>query len=204
MRSFARLLSRADHKESKGLSMASSLESNKIAAAVLTAGVVAMLSGFVAELLYHPRVELEENAYVVAAADSGEAESAPAMAEAPAIEPIGALLAAADAAAGEKVAKKCTACHSFDEGGANKVGPALYDIVNRPIGGHGGFGYSEVLAAMSSDTWTFENLNAFLLKPKDFAPGTKMSFAGLKKTDDRANLLAYLRSLSGSPAALPE
>ncbi len=203
MRSFARLLSRADHKESKGLSMASSLESNKIAAAVLTAGVVAMLSGFVAELLYHPQVELDENSYVVAASDGGEAPMA-AAAAAPALEPLGALLAAADPAAGEKVAKKCTACHSLDDGGPNKVGPTLYDIVNRPIGGHAGFGYSDVLAGMSSDTWTYENLNAFLAKPKDFAPGTKMSFAGLKKTGDRANLVAFLRSLSGSPAALPE
>ncbi len=202
MRSFARLLSRADHKESKGLSMASSLESNKIAAAVLTAGVVAMLSGFVAELLYHPRVELEENAYVVAAADGGETPVAAAAA--PMLEPIGALLAAADPAAGEKVAKKCTACHSFDEGGPNKIGPNLYDIVNRQIGGHAGFGYSDALAGMSGDTWTYESLNAFLAKPKDFAPGTKMSFAGLKKTADRANLVAYMRSLSGSPAALPE
>jgi len=182
--------------------MASSLESNKIAAAVLTAGVLAMLSGFVAELLYHPHVELEENAYVVAAAESGAAPMAAA--EAPALEPIGPLLAAADAANGEKVAKKCTACHSFDEGGANKIGPNLYDLVNRPIASHEGFGYSDALKAHAGDTWTYEHLNAFLNKPKDFAPGTKMSFAGLGKAGDRADLVAYLRSLSGSPAPLPQ
>ncbi len=182
--------------------MASSLESNKIAAAVLSAGVVAMLSGFVAELLYHPHVELEENAYVVAAADGGAEPMAAA--EEPALEPIGPMLAAADPASGEKVAKKCAACHSFDEGGPNKVGPNLYDIVNRPIAGHDGFNYSDALAEMSGDTWTYEHLNAFLHKPKDFAPGTKMSFAGLNKDGDRADLVAWLRTLSGSPAPLPE
>ncbi|MEO3427549.1 cytochrome c family protein [Pelagibius sp. CAU 1746] len=183
--------------------MASSLESNKIAAAVLTAGVVAMLSGFVAELLYHPQVELEENSYVVAVSEGGPAEAAPAD-EGPSLEPIVPLLAAADPAAGEKVAKKCTACHSFDEGGPNKVGPNLYDLVNRPIGTHEGFGYSDDLAGMSGETWTYEHLNAFLAKPKDFAPGTKMSFAGLKKAGDRADLVAWLRTLSGNPAPLPE
>lgn len=202
MRSFARLLSRADQMGSKGISMASSLESNKIAAAVLTAGVVAMFSGFIAEMVYHPHVELEENAYVVAGAESDAAPAAAA--EAPTLEPIGPLLAAADVANGEKVSKKCTACHTFDEGGANKIGPNLYDIVNRPIAGHDGFGYSDVLAGMSGDTWSYEHLNAFLAKPKDFAPGTKMSFPGLRKVGDRADLVAWLRSLSGSPAALPE
>ncbi|GAB4394124.1 MAG: hypothetical protein Tsb0032_16390 [Kiloniellaceae bacterium] len=178
------------------------MESNKIAAAVLTAGVVAMLSGFVAELLYHPHVELEENAYVIATADGGAAPVAAA--EEPALEPIAPLLAAADVASGEKVAKKCTACHTFEEGGANKVGPNLYDIVNRPIAGHDGFAYSDSLNGMADDTWTYAHLNAFLAKPKDFAPGTKMSFAGLRKVGERADLVAWLRTLSGSPAPLPD
>lgn len=184
--------------------MASSLESNKIAAAVLTAGVIAMLSGFVADLLYHPQVELEQDAYVIAAGDGAAADSAAPADEGPALEPITPLLAAADPAAGEKVAKKCTSCHSFDSGGPNKVGPNLYDIVNRPIASHEGFSYSDALAGMSDKTWTYEDLNAFLAKPKDFAPGTKMSFAGLNKVDDRANLVAWLRTLSDSPVPLPE
>ncbi len=179
-----------------------SLESNKIAASVLTAGVIAMMAGFAADLLYHP-TSLEENVYVVTASDDGGG-AATQEAAAPALEPIGPMLASADAANGEKVAKKCTACHSFDDGGPNKVGPNLYDIVNRPIGGHGGFSYSDVLAGMSDQAWDYEALNGFLHKPKDWAPGTKMSFAGLKKAGDRADIIAYMRGLSGSPAPLPE
>src|SRR3546814_5573280 len=111
MGSLARLLSRADQKGTKGLSMASSLESNKIAAAVLTAGVLAMLSGFVAELLYHPHVELEENSYVIAAApaDSGAGE---APAEEHALAPIAPLLASTDAAAGEQLASRRSEEHT--------------------------------------------------------------------------------------------
>lgn len=161
-----------------------------------------MLAGFTAELLYHPKM-LEENVYVVAASGD-EGAGAAEVAAAPALEPIGPLLAEADVANGQKVAKKCTACHSFDDGGPNKVGPNLYDIVDRPIGGHGGFAYSDALSGMADSAWDYESLNEFLLKPKTWAPGTKMSFAGLKKTGDRADLIAYLRSLSGSPAPLPE
>lgn len=182
--------------------MASSLEGNKIAAAVLTAGVIAMFSGFAAELLYHPR-QLEENVYVVAvddAADAGGTEAAAA----PALEPIGPMLAAADPANGEKVAKKCTACHSFNEGGPTKVGPNLYDIVNRPITAYEGFAFSDALVAKADQVWDYENLNAFLHKPRDWAPGTKMSFAGLRKDGDRADIIAYMRGLSGNPAPLPE
>lgn len=204
MAGLARLLSGADYKGTKGLSMASSLESNKIAAAVLTAGVIAMLSGFVAELVYHPHVELEENAYPIAAAPEGGAGEAPAQEE-ETLEPIAPLLAAADAAAGEQLAsRQCASCHTFDEGGANKVGPNLYGVVERPIASHEGFSYSSGLSDHSGETWTYENLNAFLHGPKDFAPGTKMSFRGFSKPEDIANVVAYLRSLSGSPAPLPQ
>jgi cytochrome c len=177
----------------------SSLEINKIVAAILTAGIVAGFSGFLADALVNPH-ELEEHVYVVAGAAGEEAadEAAP---EAP---DLGILMAAADAASGEKGAKKCTACHTFDQGGADKQGPNLWNIVNRGIGSDAEFSYSDAIKGMSDQQWTFENLDAFLQSPKGFAPGTKMSFAGVKKPGARAGLLAYLRSLSDSPAPMPE
>ena len=105
---------------------------------------------------------------------------------------------------GIKVAKKCTACHTFEEGGANKVGPALYDVVNRDMGVVDGFGYSSALKAFAEGKkWDYESLNGFFWKPKKYMKGTAMGFAGLKKVQDRADLVAYLRTLSASPAPLP-
>ena len=177
--------------------MAGSLEGNKIFAAILTAGIVAMGSSVLAGLLYHPH-QLEEPVYVVAAA-------APAGggAEAAAPKPIGELLAAAKPEAGATVAKKCAACHSFDKASPNKVGPGLWNVVNRPIAAHEGFSYSDALAGKKDQHWDYDHLNSFLTSPKAYAPGTKMTFAGLPKDTDRADLIAYLRSLSDSPAPLP-
>ncbi len=178
----------------------STLEINKIVAALLTTGVVASFSAFIATVIMHPH-ELEEPVYVVAGAAP---EEAPADTAGEMEDDIVAMMASADEAAGEAVGKKCATCHTFDQGGADKIGPNLWNVLNRPIASHGDFGYSDALAGKSGDTWTYENLNHFLASPKDFAPGTKMSFAGLKKPEDRANLIGYLRSLSDSPAPLPE
>ncbi|MEM6409322.1 MAG: cytochrome c family protein [Pseudomonadota bacterium] len=106
------------------------------------------------------------------------------------------VLASADAGKGEGVFNKCKACHKLEDG-ANGTGPHLYSVVGRAIGVVDGFGYSEVLAS-SEEAWTPENLNAFLEDPKGWAPGTKMSFNGLKKIDDRANLIAYMETFGGS------
>jgi len=174
-------------------------EVNKIVGAILTASVVAMLSGFIAAQIFQ-KEHSETVAYSLA---PSEAEESVATEAPPALEPIGPLLAAADAGSGKTVAKKCGACHTLDEGGANKIGPNLWDLVERTIASHEGYSYSSALQGKSGEAWTYENLSAFLLKPKKWAPGTKMGFAGIKKPKDRANLILYLRSLSGSPAALP-
>ncbi|MGB3390847.1 MAG: cytochrome c family protein [Pseudaminobacter sp.] len=146
----------------------------------------------------------EKPGYVIEAA---EAEPAAAGGEEAAAVPVAELLASADADAGAAVFKKCTACHSGEKGGPNKVGPDLWDIVDRPIGTHGGFSYSAAMKEFSqggSVVWDFDHLNHFLASPKGYIKGTAMGFAGVKKDDERANLLAYLRSLSDNPAPLPE
>ena len=121
------------------------------------------------------------------------------------IVPLPVLLASADITAGQKVFKKCASCHTVEPGGANKAGPNLWDIVGRTLGASDGFSYSGVFNDKAGEgvAWSYENLNAFLTKPKEFTPGTKMSFGGLKKDADRANLLAYLQSLSDAPVAFP-
>jgi cytochrome c len=172
--------------------MASSdLEKNKIFAAILLAGIVAMLSGFIAKKLVHEE-DLKEDAYpieAVASDTAGGAEVTEAVAE-----PIADLIASADVAVGEKLSKACAACHSFDKGGANKVGPYMWGVYNQPKGHSKGFAYSEALLAKGG-VWDVENLNAFLWKPKKYIPGTKMNYAGLKKTEDRAAVVKYLQTL---------
>ena len=112
------------------------------------------------------------------------------------------LLADADPAAGKKAFSKCKACHTVDEGGKNKVGPNLWDIVGNAKAGVDGFKYSGAFTDLGGE-WTYEDLDAFLAKPKEFVPGTKMTYAGMKKAGDRAAVIVYMRSLSDSPKPLP-
>lgn len=184
-----------------------SFEFNKIAMAVLGIGFIVLSLNFLSEGLFHSEVHVDEdgNRIMGYAIEVAEASTSGVEEETgPAYDPINALLANADIASGEKVGKKCAACHSFDEGGANKVGPALWEIVDRPIASVDGFGYSSALKAYAEGkAWTYEELNGFLWKPKTHVKGTSMGFAGLKKVQDRADIVAYLRSLSNSPAPLP-
>ncbi len=112
------------------------------------------------------------------------------------------LLKAADPATGEKVAAKCKACHDFAKGGPNKVGPNLWDIVGAKQAHLDNFNYSDAVKGLGGQ-WTYENLDKFVTAPKEYAPGTKMAFPGLKKPEDRAAVIAYLRTLSDSPKPLP-
>ena len=180
-----------------------SLEFNKVAAAVLTAGVVAMFSSFIGRELFHVE-HLEAPVYQIAsvgghdAGNGGTAEPA-----APTFDPVLPLLASADATKGEALFKACAACHTVDQGGPNKVGPNLWEVVGRPHAAHPGFTYSAALQAYAGKPWTYEELNHFIASPKTYAPGTKMTYGGLKKTQDRADLIAYLRLQAASPAPLP-
>ncbi len=178
----------------------SNLKFNKIAAGFLCGGLLIMGGVKVADIL-QPHSTLDENAYPVEVADGGNA-GADTAAVVDAAAPILAMLATADLAKGEKLSRKCSACHTFDEGGAAKIGPNLWDIVNSATAGDAGFSYSSALSGLGG-TWDYQALNGFLHKPKSWLSGTKMNFVGFKKTEDRANIIAWLRTLSASPAALP-
>jgi len=173
------------------------MEFNKIFAAILTAGLVAMLSSFISRKVIHPHVP-ETPAYLVAGMETAAVQTTAPTGP----EPILALLASADVAKGQNIAKACAACHSFDKGGPNKVGPNLYNVVGGKKGHIDSFSYSSALMAKGG-TWSYDSLNHFLYKPKDYIPGTKMSYSGLKKPEERAALIAYLHSLSDAPIAMP-
>ena len=157
----------------------------KIAGGLFGAWLVLLLGVFAAKEIYHADVHGEAS-YVIETEDGGSDEP---------VEEVdfATVLASADAGAGEKVFRKCSACHKVEDG-ANAVGPHLYGVVGRDVAAVGGGGYSGSLKAVA-DVWTPENLNGFLEKPASYAPGTTMGFAGLDKIDDRANLIAYLDSL---------
>lgn len=176
---------------------------NKFLGALLGTVFVVFSISLVSDALFaaHPP---EQPGYVIEAAEE-HGEGGPAVEE-EAVS-IATLLQDADPAAGESAFRKCQACHTAESGGANKVGPNLWDIVNRAIASHEGFSYSSALrefAANGDQVWDYEHLNEFLLAPKSYISGTAMAFAGLKKDDERANVIAYLRTLSDSPAPLPE
>jgi cytochrome c len=178
-----------------------SFQLNKLAGAFLGTVFILMSISLISDTLFYSPAP-EKPGYIVEAAEAAapaDGGGAPA-----AIEPIAPLLASADAAAGEAVFKKCVACHTPESGGANKVGPNLWGIVGRAIGSHEGFGYSAGMKEYASNgAWDYEKLSAFIAAPKATVKGTAMGYAGLKKADERANLIAYLRTLADSPAPLP-
>lgn len=181
--------------------MASSLEFNKALAAVLTAGIIASGVGVFSHMIYHPDIP-EERAYPIdmAAVEGAGDEAAQEQEEAMELSE---MLAIASVDSGEKVSKKCASCHTFEDGGANKIGPALWGVLGRDIASLPDFAYSAALSDKEGD-WGYDELSEFLASPKGWAPGTKMTFAGLNKPQDRADLLLYMRSMSSDPEPLPE
>ncbi len=179
-----------------------SFELNKIMGAVLGTLLFVMGAGFVADAIYHP---IEGRGPGYALPEPEVADHGAAVAEAEPEVPLGLLLASADPAKGANAVKKCQSCHNFGEGEPNKQGPHLYDVVGRPEGAVPDFSYSDGMKAHNAagDTWTYENLNHFLTKPADYVPGTKMNFAGIRTAEERADILAYLQTLSANPVPFP-
>ena len=177
-----------------------SFEINKIIAAILMVALLIIGISKISKIVFHvekPKkpgyaVEVEQ----VASASASTAEVVEEKVD------IAALMAMGDLTSGEKIFKKCAACHSIVQGGKNKIGPALYNVVGRKVGGVSDYKYSKALASYDK-SWTFEELNGFLLKPTKWIKGTKMAYAGLRKEKDRASVIKYLNQSSDNPQPLP-
>ena len=177
-----------------------SFELNKIIAAILMVALLVIGIGKISDIVFHvekPKtpgysVEVEQ----VASNSTTTTESSEKVID------IAALMAMGDLAAGEKVFKKCAACHSINKGGKNNIGPALYNVVGRQVGSVSDYKYSKALSGYGKE-WTFEELNGYLIRPAKWIKGTKMAFAGLRKDKDRASIILYLNSQSDSPLPKP-
>ena len=177
-----------------------SFEINKIIAAILMVALLIIGIGKISDILFHvekPKtpgyiVEVEE----VVSSKSSTNEISEKMVD------IAALMALGDVASGEKIFKKCAACHSINKGGKNNIGPALYNVVGRQVGAVSDYKYSKALVGYGK-AWTYEELNGYLIKPAKWIKGTKMAFAGLRKEKDRASVIKYLNQNSDTPLPLP-
>jgi len=177
-----------------------SFELNKIIAAVLMVVLLVIGLGKIADGVFHvkkpknPGYQVEVESQLI----SGTSQATEVVEKIDIVV----IMALGDVASGEKIFKKCVACHSINKGGRNKIGPALYNVVGRAVGGVDNYKYSKTLATYGKE-WTFEELNGFLTKPSVYLKGTKMSYAGLRKEKDRASIIKYLNQNSDSPKLLP-
>jgi len=167
---------------------------NTMAGCFLASALFAMVVGKVSNALVNPH-HLEKPAIAVSEG-APEASAAPAVAE---LAPIGPMLKDANVEKGKALfVQQCFTCHTIDKGGVNKVGPNQWDIVGRKKASHEGFSYSSALQAKGGE-WTYEDINHMIFKPQSFVRGTKMAFAGMRKEQDRADLIAYLRTMHDEP-----
>ena len=178
-------------------------EFNKFLASLIVAIIVFVIIGFLGNLIVNVNDDQNlETAYKIDVPEIDPSSNATSSVTNNTIESISPLLTSASIADGEKVFKKCGTCHTYSKDGQSKVGPNLWNIINNPKASVSGFAYSNALKN-SGGVWSYEELNAFLYKPKEHLPGTKMNFSGLKKETDRANLILWLRDQSDDPAPLP-
>ncbi len=178
-----------------------SFELNKIVAAVLIVALIIIGIGKLSDIIFYvekpktPSYAIKVEQTVASSTQSSIDTSEEKI-------DIAALIAMGDLTTGEKVFKKCSACHSIVKGGKNNIGPALYNVVGRQIGSVGDYKYSKALSGYGKE-WTFEELNGYLIKPAKWIKGTKMAFAGLRKEKDRASVILYLNQNSDNPLPLP-
>jgi len=177
-----------------------SFELNKIIAAILMVALLIIGLGKVADSVFHVKKPINPG-YQVEVENQLTSNTSQAVKVKEKID-IAAIMALGDVTSGEKIFKKCAACHSIKKGGKNKIGPALYNVVGRAVGGVDEYKYSKALASYGKE-WTFEELNGFLQKPASYLKGTKMSYAGLRKEKDRASVIKYLNQSSDVPKILP-
>ena len=177
-----------------------SFEINKIIAAILLVVLLIIGIGKISDIIFH--VEKPKTPGYTVEVDQVSSTSTSASEQVEEKIDIAVLMAMGDATSGEKIFKKCAACHSINKGGKNNIGPALYNVVGRKVGEISGYKYSKALAAYDKN-WNFEELNGFLLKPSKWIKGTKMAYAGLRKEKDRASVIKYLNQNSDNPLPLP-
>ena len=177
-----------------------SFELNKIIAAILMVALLIIGIGKLSDVIFHVE-KPEKPGYVVEIEEVATASISKEGVEKEKVD-ITALMAMGDVIAGEKIFKKCAACHSINKGGKNNIGPALYNVVGRKVGGVADYKYSKALAGYDKE-WSFEELNGYLIKPAKWIKGTKMAFAGLRKEKDRASVILYLNENSDKPLPLP-
>ena len=177
-----------------------SFELNKIIAAILMVGLLLIGIGKISKIIFHVE-KPEKPGYAVKVEKVVPASSVSNIDDKIEVD-IAALMAMGDVTSGEKIFKKCAACHSIIKGGKNNIGPALYNVVGRKVGVVADYKYSKALASYDKE-WTFEELNGYLIKPAKWIKGTKMAFAGLRKEKDRASVIKYLNQNSDTPLALP-
>ena len=177
-----------------------SFELNKIIGAILMVALLLIGLGKIADSVFHVE-KPKKLGYKVEVENQSTSNISQTTAIVEKIDII-TVMDKGDVVSGEKIFKKCAACHSINKGGVNKIGPALYNVVGRKVGNVADYKYSKALASYGKE-WTFEELNGFLKKPSSYLKGTKMSYAGLRKEKDRASVIKYLNQKSDSPQQLP-